>query len=119
MQALRNAALLTRFVLVWFVLGIGVAIASPVVKPQAIELVCSGGALKVLAQGDDAGQPGTTPTLDCPLCALAAPPPALQGTAKATAPQGIFAPAIPSTRIAAITAAPLPARGPPLSAIQG
>ncbi len=54
MQALRRAHILAKFVLVWFVLSIGAAIASPLIKPQAIELICSGsGAMKVLIKSDD------------------------------------------------------------------
>ena len=41
MQHLRHAILLTRCVLVWFVLSVGVAVASPMVSPKAMDLVCS------------------------------------------------------------------------------
>ncbi len=80
MQTLRNAHQIARFVLVWFALSIGVAIASPVVKPQSLQLVCSAaGAVKVLADlGGDDGNAPLPHTLDCPLCAaLSAPPPQL------------------------------------------
>ena len=43
MQALRNASFLARLVLAWFALAIGVAVASPVLKTQSFELICSGG----------------------------------------------------------------------------
>ncbi|MDB5875472.1 MAG: hypothetical protein JWQ07_4914 [Ramlibacter sp.] len=114
MQRLRNAALLARLVLAWFALSIGVAVASPVIKPQGIELICSGsGAIKLLAQGDDAGKPLAAHTLDCPLCApFAAPPVANQGLAHSL-PLAHAVQAIPAARIAALTAAPPPARGPP------
>ena len=77
MQALRNVRLLARFVLVWFALSIGVAIASPLVKPQAMELVCAGaGVMKFVKQGDGGSTEPVSLTLDCPLCAnLGAPPP--------------------------------------------
>jgi hypothetical protein len=77
MQSLRQAAFLARLVLAWFALAIGVAVASPLVKPQAIELICSGsGAMKVLVKGDDGKPAASHHTLDCPLCAtLDAPPP--------------------------------------------
>ena len=113
MQALRNAAFLARLVLAWFALAIGVAVASPVVKPQSTLLVCSGGTIKLVALGDDGGQPVTGHTLDCPLCAsLAAPPPAQAHLTQAL-PQGDVPQSIPAARIAALTAAPPPARGPP------
>ena len=117
MQALRNASFLTRLVLAWFALSLGVAIASPIVKPQAVELICSGGIVKLVAQGDDSGTPTAPHTLDCPLCATTgAPPVAQQDPAQAVQPLGHVLQSIPSARIAALTAAPLPARGPPASA---
>jgi hypothetical protein len=39
MQVMRNAIQLTRLVLVWFALSVGVAIASPVVNPHSMDLV--------------------------------------------------------------------------------
>jgi hypothetical protein len=46
--ALRSARTLARLVLVWFVLSLGVAVASPMVNPKAMELICSGsGSVKV------------------------------------------------------------------------
>jgi hypothetical protein len=115
MQALRNAAFLARLVLAWFALSLGVAIASPVVKPQAIELICSGaGVVKVVSQGDDNGTPAGLHTLDCPLCAATGAPPApAQGLVAMARPLGHVLQSIPAARIAALTAAPLPARGPP------
>jgi hypothetical protein len=118
MTALRNAHHLARFVLVWFALSLGVAIASPLVKPQAMELICSGaGAMKLVIQTDDGGQEGTGLTLDCPLCAAssAPPPPAALLTAEPAQPLAYVLQSIPAARIAALTAAPLPARGPPAS----
>ena len=114
MQALRNASLLARLVLVWFALSLGVAVASPIVKPVAMQLVCSGGVAKLVAQGDDGSQPVANHTLDCPLCAsFGAPPDAGLSAREALAPQGIVAQSHPSSRIAFLAAAPLPARGPP------
>ncbi|MBH2020537.1 DUF2946 family protein [Polaromonas sp.] len=116
MNALRNAHLLARFVLVWFALSIGVAIASPLVKPQAMQVVCSGsGAMKLVIQTDDGGQDVDGFTPDCPLCAAssAPPPPAAPVTAELAQPLAYMLQSIPAARIAALTAAPLPARGPP------
>ena len=44
LQSLRNAHRLTRFMLVWFALFIGVAVASPLVKPapESYEILASG-----------------------------------------------------------------------------
>ncbi len=66
------------WVLAWFVASIGVSIASPLVHPQSLEVICSGsGAIKWLVQTDDGVVEMGATGMDCPLCALAngAPPP--------------------------------------------
>lgn len=117
MQSLRNASLLARLVLAWFVLAVGVAVASPVVKPGDMQLVCSaGGAVKLLKTGEDGGSSAGTPTLDCPLCAsIAAPPPLPRADAVFVALPGHSVQTMRRARVAARAAAPLPARGPPAS----
>ena len=117
MQTLRRLTHLARFVLVWFVLSLGVAVASPLVAPQDTVLVCTGaGAMKMLVKSAD----GSTTelgrsTMDCPLCALVAPPPVLvQAQVPPVSPLAYALQAVPSAHIAARTAAPLPARGPPI-----
>jgi hypothetical protein len=119
MQALRRARFLARLVLAWFALSLGVAIASPLVKPAGIEVICSGGgAIKLLVKGDAGGGQPTSHTLDCPLCAsMAAPPPVVRGDLVFVPVLGHAVQPIPAARIAVLTAAPLPARGPPLSLI--
>jgi hypothetical protein len=115
MQTLRRAQLLAKFVLVWFVLSIGSAIASPLIKPQSIELICSGsGAMKVLIKFDDGSVTTSSHTLDCPLCAqISAPPPVAKLHTAPAVPLAYALRSIPAAHIAARTAAPLPARGPP------
>jgi hypothetical protein len=115
MQALRRAHLLTRLVLVWFALALGAAIASPIVKPQSIEMVCSAsGAMKLLIIGDDGAQELSGYTLDCPLCMTSsAPPPVLHFNAEPAHALAYVLRSIPAARLAAATAPPLPARGPP------
>lgn len=115
MQTLRNAHCLARFVLVWFALSIGAAIASPLVKPQAMTLVCSGaGVMKLLVLTDDGSQEVLSHTLDCPLCAsVSAPPRVVRLTAEPVQPLSHVLQSIPAAHIAALTAAPPPARGPP------
>ena len=67
---------LIRWVLLWFALSLGVAIASPVVHPQAVELVCSSaGAVKAIVHTDDGAQELGMGHMDCPLCVLAGAPP--------------------------------------------
>ena len=116
MQTLRRFTMITRLVLAWFVLSLGVAVASPIVKPQNILLICTGtGAMKVLVQAED----GTADvqvhsSLDCPLCAtLAAPPPEPGATVQSVHPLAYAFQGLPASRITARTASPMPARGPP------
>ncbi|MGO4391006.1 DUF2946 family protein [Variovorax sp. M-6] len=118
MSALRRARLLACFVLAWFALSLGVAVASPLVQPKAMQIVCSAaGATMLVALTDDGAQAPAASHLDCPLCLPAgAPPPALPLAELPTLqPLGHAVQSIPAARIAAATAAPLPARGPPLS----
>jgi hypothetical protein len=117
MRTLRHFTFLSRLVLVWFVLSLGVAVASPIVKPQDILLVCTGsGAMKMLVQADDgSASEVSSNTMDCPLCApMVAPPPIPYWAAEPAQPLAYALQAIPSAHIAARTAAPLPARGPPI-----
>jgi hypothetical protein len=115
MQKLRNAHLIARFVLVWFALSIGAAIASPLVKPQVMDLVCTGGGgMKLLFKTDDAGKTVALHTMDCPLCVTASAPPAV--VLLSTPPPFPLAhvlQSIAAAPVAAFVAAPPPARGPP------
>lgn len=115
MQNLRNAKLIARFVLVWFALSIGVAIASPMVKPQGMQLVCSGaGAMKVIVAGENGTQPATSHTLDCPLCAsISAPPPLAAMVLGGVVTRTFDVPRADTSPLLFISAAPPPARGPP------
>ena len=117
MNALRHAHFLARLVLVWFALSLGVAIASPLINPQTMELICSGsGTIKLLIQHDDGSSQETSGlTLDCPLCLTgnAPPPPIIRLAAPPFQPLAYVLQSIPAARMAVLTAAPLPARGPP------
>jgi hypothetical protein len=118
MSALRRARLLASFVLAWFALSLGVAVASPLVQPKPMEIVCSAaGATMLVVLTDDGAQAPAAGHLDCPLCLPAtAPPPALPAVRlPALLPLGHALQSIPAARIAAATAAPPPARGPPRS----
>jgi hypothetical protein len=114
MNTFRQLRHLTRFVLVWFALSLGVAMASSLVAPKATQLVCSsGGAIKVVqADGDD--ETGTSHHLDCALCMAVALPPAPSSVK--VAPVSPLSHALQPTAAAHITSAtapPLPSRGPP------
>jgi hypothetical protein len=114
MQHLRHATYLTRLVLVWFALSVGVAIASPIVNPHGMDLVCtSTGSMKLVVQGDDEAA-ASSHTLDCPLCAaISAPPPAINTSLTQPSPLAHAMQPIAAAHIAAVTAPPLPSRGPP------
>jgi len=116
MKPLRRFTMITRLVLAWFVLALGVAIASPIVKPQNILLICTGtGAMKVLVQAEDGtADVQVQSSLDCPICAnLAAPPPESGLVVKSGHPLAYALQGLPAALIAARTASPMPARGPP------
>jgi hypothetical protein len=111
----RRSTLLLRWVLTWFMLSLGVAVAAPLVHPQSMELVCSSaGAIKTIVHTDDGAQEASRMTMDCALCAPAGPPPAIVPLhLPRPLPLAHAARSIPSARLAAATRAPLPARGPP------
>jgi hypothetical protein len=112
MQRLRHAIQLTRLVLVWFALSVGVAIASPIVNPQGMDCT-STGSMKLVVQGDDVAA-ASSHTLDCPLCAsISAPPPALNTALTQPSPLAHVMQPLAAAHIAALTAPPLPSRGPP------
>ena len=115
LQTIRSLRWLARLVLAWFVLSIGVAVASPLVNPQGMELICSGsGAIKILVKTDDGAKEMSSHTLDCPLCAhVGAPSPTPQAALPVAHPLAHALRPIPAAHIAARTAAPLPPRGPP------
>jgi hypothetical protein len=116
MLRLRNALHLTRFVLVWFALSVGVAIASPMVNPKGVDMVCSSaGAMKLVVQGDDDGVASSL-TMDCPLCAgIGAPPTEFNTSLTQPSPLSFALLPLEAARIASATAPPLPSRGPPTS----
>ena len=115
LQTLRNAHLITRLVLVWFALFIGVSVASPLVKPQASQMVCSAmGGMKMVMVDDTGDSQLASAGMDCPLCAHIGAPPAPQSLA--WAPPSALAHALrptPAAHIAWLTGTPLPPRGPP------
>ncbi|MFO1219597.1 MAG: DUF2946 domain-containing protein [Burkholderiaceae bacterium] len=106
--------MLARFVLAWFALFVGASIASPLVKPTAVQVVCSVG-VKMIVVDDDGSSPKVASGLDCPLCATVAP--AALGWALSFAladgRSHALKPAV-AAHLASVTRSPLPARGPPL-----
>jgi hypothetical protein len=114
LQYMRQATFLARWVLMWFVMAMGVAVASPLVQPQSYTLVCSSvGASKLVVNGED-GAPVMAHTLDCVACLPAmVPPPAEQLGAAALADLHYSFPAFDTVFQARRHALPVPARGPP------
>jgi hypothetical protein len=110
----RRLRRLCSFVLLWFVASLGVAIASPVVHPQAVELVCSGTSIKAVVHTDEGAHELGVSHMDCPLCFLTGTPPRTTVVAlPVILPLAHAVLPVPAAHIAAATAAPLPARGPP------
>jgi hypothetical protein len=115
MQTLRRARHLARLVLGGFVLALGVAMASPLVQPQAMDLVCTvDGSVKLVVHDSDDGQAQGRHALDCPACLQVAAPPARFVFLVGHDTPLSFTPRF-AAGLHAITraAAPLPPRGPP------
>ncbi len=117
MHALRTSLLLTRLVLAWFVLALGVAVASPIVQPRVMAVVCTdSGSMQVVVLDED-GQAvsGALHALDCPLClAITTPPVHASWRVEQPQPLGLALHPVVSARIAALVGGPLPPRGPPV-----
>lgn len=106
---------IARLVLLCFILSLCASIASPVVDPRPMESVCSStGTMKMVVHGDEGTQDPIPGQMKCPLCMpAAASPPTPAAALPHPLPLAHAVQPIPAARIAAATAAPLPARGPP------
>lgn len=115
MHALRNSRLLAGLALAWLVLTLGVAVASPLVQPKLLEMVCSSmGGMQMIELDGDSPLAQSPHALDCPLCLLAAaPPPSITVHFQQPQPLALALQPVVAARIAALVGAPLPARGPP------
>ncbi len=115
LQSLRNAHLVTRLVLVWFALFIGVSVASPLVKPQASQMVCSAmGGMKMVT-GDDAGDSqASSAGMQCPACLPLMTLPPVDGP-EAVASKGLthVLPLRSAARMVGVLGQPRQARAPP------
>jgi hypothetical protein len=119
LQSLRNAHRLTRLVLVWFALFVGAAVASPLVKPEAVQLVCSAmGGVKLVqldAAGADVDVAVAQTALDCPACLpLIAPPVADKLASLPTGNLSHVLQPLPAARLASLLGQPWQARAPPI-----
>ncbi len=117
MQSLRRSRWLACLVLAWFVLSAGVATASPWLAMASLERICSGtGEARFVLSGPPA-LPALGHALDCPLCSPAvAPPPSAVAALPRLAPPAYANPPRVLAHVAAPTAVPQPARGPPVRA---
>ena len=117
MHALRSASMLARLILAWFVLMLGVAVASPIVHPMTMEVLCSAsaGGMKI-GYTDVDGEPAQVSphTLDCSLCLpVGAPVPMVSVALDMPQPLAHALTPFVAAHIAALVGAPLPPRGPP------
>jgi len=114
LHTLRHARQLTRFVLVWFALALGVAMASPLVSPKSIDMVCSSGGVMKLVASEEGDEAPSSSAMDCPLCmSVAFPPAPLALQVVKPSPLSHALQPIAAAHIASATAPPLPSRGPP------
>jgi len=107
----RLAALL----LAWFMLFVGAASAAPLMKAGPTAALCSASGFVKGLGGADADAPGASQhSIECALCCFTADaPPAPLSWAPPALPLGHVLQSIPAAHIAALTAAPMPPRGPP------
>lgn len=112
--------LLRRFalpVLLCFVAGLVAAGSTPLLRPQAMELVCSGAGMAKLVVKSDAGDTRmAAAAMDCAICLGSAPPSMARGWPDMAIPgQSIATSAPAAAPQVLLTRAPLPPRGPPLA----
>jgi hypothetical protein len=117
MTVLRNSKLIASLVLAWFALFLASAVASPVIKPASMQVLCmAGGVLKIVDVDGNGGEVQASLGMDCPLCAAAVAlpvhpsPPSLKPCSLEHALHPMA-----TAHIAALAAPPLPSRGPPIS----
>lgn len=119
MHLLRSMTRLRWCVLAWFALCYGVALATPLVKPHALALVCSSSGMALVSYADGSHPPLAKPGLDCPLCLLgSAPPsqPSAQLPLQPAAPESFAMP--PGLMALAPSGHRPPARAPPFPLCQ-
>ena len=112
---LRRTRWLAALLLAWFVLFVGAAATAPLMKAGPTAALCSASGIVKGIGGLEGEAPAKAQhSIDCVLCCFTADAPvAPVGWAPPAQPLGHVLQSIPSARIAAITAAPLPPRGPP------
>ncbi len=118
-QRLRRANKLVIAVLFLYGLTLSVAMAAPVFSGKGISMICTSTGIKFVNEsGKIVDGKTTTHTLECSFCMPTAIAPDVP-TPEVCPPVHALSYAtqsIPAARLAAIVAAPLPARGPPVLA---
>ena len=116
MQSHHTLRTLRLWVLAWFVMALGAAVASPLVAPRSLELVCSGsGGAQLVVKTAEGLVAADATALDCPLCLAADTPPTTPLAAATTAAAPTFQPRFHTSLSARdrVALSP-PARAPPL-----
>lgn len=115
LQSMRHAPRLTRFVLVWFALFMGAAVASPVVNPGNVQWVCTsdGEVLRVVAHDPVQDASNSSHSMHCPLCLPMAAPPVAQPPASALVGLSHALNTLELAHLAARIGLPWQARAPP------
>ncbi|MFZ6656806.1 DUF2946 family protein [Undibacterium sp. TJN19] len=113
---------LARAVLMMYVLTLGVAMASSLVKSDGMGLICTSTGYKFINQNGDISDKdgkginqGKSHLLDCSLCVATGLPASMPQLDAITPPHELSyaTRSIPAARLASLVAAPMPARGPP------
>lgn len=114
MKASITRPSLRWWVLVWFFMALGAALASPLAQPKTIEIVCAGAGTTQMVLHTEAGAVDwNAHILDCPLCLVFGAPPAASPLAPVFAPLHCASAILLISPFVAATAVPAPARGPP------
>ena len=95
MQTRLVTRTLRLWVMAWFAMAMFAAVASPLLHPQAMEIVCSGsGAIRLVVKTTDGLVAVHAAGMDCPLCLVVDAPPETYTATLATAPLPTFHPRI-------------------------
>lgn len=107
--------MLSRLVVAWFALALGILSALPLSFPKTFELVCTAGSgIKVIVTSPDGQGDPTHHSVDCPMClGMALPLPEVPMWVAHHQPLSHALKPAFAAHIAALVGAPLPARGPP------
>jgi len=114
LHTLRRSHTLTRWVLVWFVLAMGMAVAAPAVQPVSLGGICSASATVPADPSESSGAVANHDALKCVLCLGAGAPPVVEQASlvHAAAPTD-WLPLPPSEVVLSARNSPLSARAPP------